>query len=245
MTKHRFATEEIEKFSTVDLIAELKRRYQVLSRPERSCVLVGSTHSGVSTQAGFLHKEWGLCRIKRSDILPNPESDLHEAVNKLSDEIGSFRCRRGFVVEHFPENKEEASMFDSMLSKSHGTRPAYTPILLSMPSATEDERKASLDLVNKRAAGHMIHPSSGRVYNSSVPDLSPQVANTDDVTGEPLVCPRKDFPSIAKEALEWWTRREPEIKAYFGSRLKQVDSSLNRDDVSIEVSKVLLDAGSK
>ena len=245
MTKHRFATEEIEKFSTVDLIAELKRRYQVLSRPERSCVIIGHPQAGVSSQATFLRKEWGMCLIKRSDVLAKDDSDIHEGLNKLSDELASFRCRRGFVMENFPATEQEAKLFDSMMNKAHADRKEYTPVLLTMPSETEEDQKSSLDLVTKRAMGHMVHEKSGRIYNSSVTDLSPQIPNTDDVTGEPLICPRKDMTGLADKALLWWNTSKPEIMNYYGSRLRVVDASQTRDSVSVEISKALLQAGSQ
>ena len=244
MTKHRFATEEIEKFSTVDLISELKRRYQVLSRPERSCVLLGHPCSGVTTQATFLRKEWGMCSIKREDIFAKPESDVQEAVMKLSDEISSFRCRRGFVLENFPQNEKEAKLFDTMLSKRQQSPKEYTRILLSTPSDTEEARVNSLKIVTERATGHMVHEPSGRVYNSNVPELSAQNANTDDITGEPLVCPRRDFSQLASSVRFWWSERRPQLESYFGNRLYVVDASQSRDQVSMEVSKILLSHGS-
>ena len=113
MAKHRFATEEIEKFSTVDLIAELKRRYSVLSRPELSCVLLGAPYSGVKSQANFLRKEWGMCQINRFDFINRDVNELtDDATRRLAEEIGSFRCRRGFVVTEFPSNQDEAGKFD-------------------------------------------------------------------------------------------------------------------------------------
>lgn len=186
-----------------------------------------------------------MCLIKRADVLPKPDSDLHEAVTRLSDEIGSFRCRRGFVIENFPETRQESGLFDSMISKSHVSRKAYAPILLTMPSATDEDRKASLEVISKRATGHMVHESSGRVYNSAVPELSPQVSNIDDITGETLVCPRRDLAGLTQSADRWWTRQEPEIKDYYGDRLKKVESSQTRDQVSFEISKILLEASSQ
>jgi adenylate kinase len=244
MTNHRFATEEIEKFSTVDLITELKRRYQVLSRPERSCVLLGHPYSGITSQSAFLRKEWGLCSIKREDIFKKPEADIQDALIKLSAEISSFRCRRGFVLENFPETEREAKLFDAMLSKKQDGAKSYTPIMLSTPSDNDEARASSLQIVKERASGHMVHESSGRVYNNSVSELSPQIANVDDITGEPLVCPRRDPSQISDTVRAWWNERKPQLESYFGSRLHVLDASQSRDQVSTELSKILLTATS-
>jgi adenylate kinase len=239
--KHRFATEEIEKFSTVDLVAELKRRYQVLSRPERSCILLGAPWSGVSTQVSFLRKEWGTCSIKRDDILNSAQTDLHEAVKKLSEEIGSFRCRRGFVLQNFPESEEEAQAFDGMIKEKHANRADYKVIVLGMPHGDEQDTEASITELSKRATGHMIHQQSGRVYNSHVAELSPQTPNVDDVTGESLVCPRFDIAGLAIQARSWWSEKETSLRAFYHYRMQLVDAKKSCDQVSMDISRILLE----
>ena len=235
--KHRFATEEIEKFSTVDLIAELKRRYQVLSRPERSCVLVGAPCSGTTTQSSFLRKEWGLCSIERGDIIQGTDTDLNSAVTKLSEEIGSFRCRRGFVITNFPQTSQEAKLFDDMIRSKHVERADYKVILLDVPH--EDHDSAAQQLMN-RATGHLVHVPSGRVYNSNIPELKPQTQNVDDITGEALTCPRLDLASVRNRMLSWWEERKPDFSKFYGDRLSTVDASRSRDAVSMDISRLLL-----
>ena len=239
--KHRFATEEIEKFSTVDLITELKRRYQVLSRPERSCLLVGAPYTGTATQASFLRKEWGLCSIKRHDILPKADSDLNDAVTKLSEEIGSFRCRRGFALENFPETGQEAKLFDQMIQSKHQEKKDYQVILLSMPHASDAEKEASVRQLTSRATGHMLHEPSGRIYNANVPEIAPQTPNVDDITGEPLVCPRMDPAGIAGAFSDWFTNKETTLRQFYGNRIRSVDASQSRDTVSMNISRMLLE----
>jgi len=238
-SKHRFATEEIEKFSTVDLISELKRRYQVLARPERSCVLLGPDYSGVNTQAAFLRKEWGLCTIKREDILKESHS-LDAAMKTLSDEIGSFRCRRGFALTHFPETVEEAAALDNMVSSKHPKKVDYKVFMLDLPSDSEAARKSSSDILSRRAQGMLIHPSSGRIYNTNDPDLAPQSPNVDDVTGDSLVCPNWKLSDLENKLTDWWANRRSPVSSFFGSRACYIDGSKSRDSVSIEISRTLL-----
>ena len=239
--KHRFATEEIEKFSTVDLVAELKRRYQVLSRPERSCVVLGAPWAGVSTQVNFLRKEWGTCSIKRDDFLNSAQTDLHDAVKKLSDEIGSFRCRRGFVLQSFPESAEEAQAFDNMIKEKHANRADYKVIVLGMPHGDDQEIEASITELSKRATGHMVHQQSGRVYNSNVAELAPQTPNVDDVTGEPLVCPRFDTSGLANQARSWWIEKERSLRNFYHNRIQIVNAKKSCDQVSMDISRILLE----
>ena len=237
-SKHRFATEEIENFSTVDLITELKRRYQVLSRPERSCVLLGAPYSGVSTQSNFLRKEWGLCSIKRRDLYSTPEATLDSAISRLSDDIGSFRCRRGFILENFPSSPAEGIALDDLIRNKHPSRKDYRAILLDLPHSNEQEKEHSEQELMRRAQGLLLHPSSGRQYNANVEDLRPQTPNVDDVSGEPLVCPNSDLSSVSASIRNWWDS-ESAISS-FSSRLARVDARKSIDSVSIEVSRILL-----
>lgn len=239
-SKHRFATEEIEKFSTLDLISELKRRYQVLSRPERSCVILGAPYSGVSTVAGFLRKEWGLCSIRREDFLPKDDTDLNVGLNKLSEEISSFRCRRGFAIQNFPQSSSEAALLEKMISAKHEKRKDYKVILLTMPHETDAERVESEKTLTSRATGHLVHQPSGRVYNSNVSELAPQTANVDDITGEPLVCPKNDLSGFTSRMKTWWQTQEPSIASFYGTRAQKVDAAKSRDHVSMDVSRTLL-----
>jgi adenylate kinase len=238
-SKHRFATEEIERFSTVDLISELKRRYQVLSRPERSCVLLGPDYAGVETQATFLRKEWGMCTIKRTDILKQSRS-LDAAIKELSDEIGSFRCRRGFAVSHFPETTEEAKAFDDMIASKHSRHSDYKVFIIDLPSVDDTARRTSSDILSKRARGMLLHPQSGRIYNTTEPELAPQTTNLDDVTGESLVCPNWNLSDLQERVNDWWDVRLPQVRSFFGSRCRFVDAARARDTVSVEISKTLL-----
>lgn len=237
--KHRFATEEVETFSTVDLIAELKRRYQILSRPEGSCVIIGPPSAGSSTQAAFLRKDWGFCSISREDFLP-ANTDLTRGLARLSEELASFRCRRGFAVAHFPETATEAAAFDEMLNTKHPDWKDYKVVLLSLPSENDDKRTESSACLLGRAKGHLVHQASGRIYNSSVPELSPQTANTDDVTGESLTSPKWELSDFTDRLNKWWSINEPSVRKYYRSRISNVDAEQGIHSVSHDISKVFL-----
>ena len=235
-SKQRFSSDEVEKLSTVELIAELKRRYQVLSRPERSCVLNGPHCSGVATQASFLRKQWGLCSISREDIM---KTDLEKGMLKLSEELSSFRCRRGFVLSHFPNNIEEATSLDEMLKEKHTKWANYKVLLLSMSA----ERDDSLKELTERAKGHLVHPASERSYNTNVPELAPQTPFVDDITGEPLVSRQWSIPKLTDSINKWWDVDLPSIDEYYGKRAIHIAADQSIDSVALQISKILLNNG--
>lgn len=211
----------------------------MLARPQRSCVLLGADYAGVQTQAAFLRKEWGLCTIKRDDIMKESNS-LDTTMRKLSEEIGSFQCRRGFALTHFPATVEEATALDEMISSKHPNKSDYKVFMLDLPSSNEAERKKSSEILNSRARGMLLHPTSGRIYNTTDPELAPQSPNVDDVTGEGLVCPTWNLSDLENRLNDWWNHRRPAITTFFKTRCCCIDASKSRDLVSVEISRTLL-----
>ena len=94
------SSEDITNVSTVDLLAELRRRYEVLSRPERSAVFMGAEGEEFANK---MNKEFGVC------VLDGNKFDLSE----ISKRLTHHQCRRGFALFGF---KQEAAGFDRMLS---------------------------------------------------------------------------------------------------------------------------------
>lgn len=237
---HRFDSDAIETFSTVDLISELKRRYKVLSRPESSCVILGPPLSGVSTQAHFLQREWGLCRLKREDFMHNGNTEVKTAIEKLSEEIGSFRCRRGFALENFPTNSEEARLLDEMITEKHPERIDYKTLLLDMPHDNGKEANSSIDILLNRDSGNLIHEPSGRIYNSNIANLAPQTPNVDDISGEPLTERLSNVPERSGVISSWWKSLQPPLEAYFVDRLEKIDASQPKDAVSEAITRIFM-----
>jgi hypothetical protein len=168
------------------------------------------------------------------------EENLSKSIDKLSEEIGSFRCRRGFVISNFPESSQEAAAFDSMIREKHENRKDYKIFMLTVPSANDEERLHSTEVLTSRATGMMLHPASGRLYNANVPELAPQSSNIDDVTGEPLVCPKWDLSNLGERLNAWWNIKQQDISNYYQERLERFNALESRDNVSIEICKTLL-----
>jgi hypothetical protein len=181
-----------------------------------------------------------MCSIKRSDFMKQSDDNLKMSIQTLSEEIGSFKCRRGFVLSHFPETAEEASAFDSMIREKHPVRGDYRVFMFSVAAGNDDEKAQSTEALKSRAAGVLVHPSSGRFYNSNVPELAPQTQSIDDVTGEPLVCPKWDISSLGQRLNTWWNTQEIALKNYYSDRIQLINALVTRDQVSIDLSKKLL-----
>eukprot|EP00920_Eleutheroschizon_duboscqi_P006547 GHVT01015493.1.p2 GENE.GHVT01015493.1~~GHVT01015493.1.p2 ORF type:complete len:103 (+),score=27.58 GHVT01015493.1:852-1160(+) len=72
------ATEVLSGVPTADLLAELKRRYEMLQEDEHRLILLGPPGSGKGTQATELQRSLSLCHLSSGDL-------LREAVASGSD----------------------------------------------------------------------------------------------------------------------------------------------------------------
>ena len=132
--------EQLEEISTVDLLAELKRRFRVLHRPEASVVIIGD--SGIAEQSRLIRAEFGLCGIDGEQVKA-ASTDTMETLKKISAEIQQPRCRRGFVLRGFPSTLEEAQSFDKMLQVDVPDKPVFSDYHVIQLVKQEDQSDVS------------------------------------------------------------------------------------------------------
>ena len=106
---------DLSSVSTAEILHELQRRYQVLSRPEKS-VLIASTDEPEKIANG-MKKHFGTCVIAPSEELA--KDPLHMRLTKISGILSTPQCRRGFAIYGL-SSKEELEGFDRMLSQDFG-----------------------------------------------------------------------------------------------------------------------------
>eukprot|EP00921_Rhytidocystis_pertsovi_P012361 GHVQ01020061.1.p1 GENE.GHVQ01020061.1~~GHVQ01020061.1.p1 ORF type:complete len:258 (+),score=41.49 GHVQ01020061.1:306-1079(+) len=196
----------LDQISTLDLLSELTRRYACLSRPERRYIFVGAPGSGKGTQSARLERDYCLCHISTGDMLraavkqqtrlgqlAKARMDRGELVSDdivgplLEEKLQSQECRRGFILDGFPRNMEQANMLQSTLSKEGHKLDGVIYF-----NVTEDELK-------KRVCGRRTHLPSGRLYHTDF--KPPKITGKDDVTGEPLVHRKDDNEETLKQRL--------------------------------------------
>merc|ERR1719191_1647751 len=94
--------EELGAVPTLDLLNELKRRHNVLSRPPLRAAVLGGPCAGKHTQAEVLRREFGACRVSATELFggSNASGDA-AALDALEVKLEEPRCRRGFVLDGF------------------------------------------------------------------------------------------------------------------------------------------------
>jgi len=229
----------LDSVPTESLLSELKRRYNVLSKPEKRVVLIGAPGSGKGTQSSTLKREYGLCHLSTGDIL-REEVAASTDVGKMAQDImknGDLvpdnvvidlvqkklrtpQCRRGFILDGFPRTVHQAEGLNEMLK--HNNVSLDGVFLFDIP---EEE-------LVKRITGRRVHVPSGRVYHEDFDP--PKVSGVDDITGEPLVHRSDDTSEVLKRRISQFRRDTvPVIDFYTNSGiLHRLDATMKPSDVS-------------
>jgi adenylate kinase len=182
-------------------------------------VLLGAPGSGKGTQAQRLQAKYGVPQVSSGDLLRDAVArgtDLGRKVKAVMDSgqlvsddivLGLIRERlgkpdaaRGFVLDGFPRNIDQANALNALLKELR--QPIDAVLLL-------DVRRETLI---KRLAGRRTCPKCGTVYNIH---SMPPGANTCSRDGAQLVQRDDDKEEVVANRLEvYQTKTQPLIEHY-------------------------------
>ncbi|GAB66024.1 adenylate kinase 2 [Plasmodium cynomolgi strain B] len=127
-------SDNLEKFSTVDLLNELKRRYSCLSKPDGRYIFLGAPGSGKGTQSLNLKKSHCYCHLSTGDLLREAAEKKNDLGNKIrniinegklvdddvvltlvDDKLKSPQCKKGFILDGYPRNVKQAEDLNKLL----------------------------------------------------------------------------------------------------------------------------------
>lgn len=106
----------------------------------------------------------------------------------LQKEFDSLGPNKSWLLDGFPRTLQQCVLLDSLL-QSRLSQQMDCVFHLDVP----------FDVILPRVAGRLVHAASGRTYNEHF--SPPRVANTDDVTGEPLMRRPDDEPETVMRRL--------------------------------------------
>jgi adenylate kinase len=184
-------------------------------------ILLGPPGAGKGTQATFIREAFNIPQISTGDMLRaavKAGTPLGIAAKKVMDSgalvsddiiialvkerLTHADCADGYMFDGFPRTIPQA---DAM--KAAGVAIEYV-LEIDVPDA---------DIV-ERMAGRRAHLSSGRTYH--VKFNPPKVADTDDVTGEPLVQRDDDREAVVLNRLKVYHDQTKILLSYYGDWAK-------------------------
>ena len=213
-------------------------------------MLLGPPGAGKGTQSSHISKEWTIPQISTGDMLRaavREQTPLGIMADKImrsgqlvSDDIiiglVSLRleaadCAKGYLLDGFPRTIPQAEAL-----KNKGIGIDY---VVEVDVAVED--------VVTRISGRRVHPASGRTYH--VKFHPPQVADRDDVTGEPLIHREDDKEETVRRRVDVYQQQTMALIGYYTDWTKsgkegapqyhKVNGVGSMDEVFSRISKVL------
>jgi len=214
---------------TIELLNELQRRHEALSRPPLRAAIVGPPCAGKYVQADAIRRAYAVCRITRDDLVdPEKGGSVGDqpAMSTLKSILEQPQCRRGYILQGFPSTTAEAERLKRSLEQQK--------VPLEHVVFLEAEEEALLE----RNKGRHIHDASGRRYHEvSKPPIE---AGKDDYTGEPLSRRSLEEADFQKALSEYRDAYRPLHKFFDKLGLaRQVDASGKAEEVGKAVAESL------
>jgi adenylate kinase len=231
---------EIAEIPTEDLIKEVQRRLDCLTKSEKRLVLIGPPGSGKGTQSPMIKNDNCLCHLATGDMLRAAvaaKSPLGLEAKKAMDAgalvsddivvglieeaITRPECRTGFVLDGFPRTVPQAKKLDDMLGK-RGTGIDKV-INFEVPDS----------LLVERVVGRWVHPPSGRSYHERF--APPRTPGVDDITGEPLIKRKDDNAETLKSRLAAFHAQTAPVINYFKAKVVHIQGDKAPEEVAKQV----------
>lgn len=208
-------------------------------------ILLGAPGAGKGTQATLIEERYHIPMISTGNILRaaiQAETPLGKkakvlvesgelvpddiVIGLVKERIAQPDCQNGFLLDGFPRTVAQAEALDALTNID-------CVVVIDVP---EDD-------IVKRLTGRRIHPASGRVYH--VLHNPPQVADKDDMTGEPLIQRADDSEETVRNRLSVYREQtSPLLKYYGGSHAAEViavDGTQPIDQVTTSIYRSLDD----
>lgn len=188
-------------------------------------ILLGPPGAGKGTQAAFITEQLEIPQIATGDMLRSAvkaQTPMGIAAKKVMDAgclvsddiiIGLVKdrlaqpdCKNGYLFDGFPRTIPQADAL----------KEARIPLDIVIEITVPEE-----DII-KRISGRRMHPGSGRSYHTVF--NPPKVADTDDITGEPLVQRDDDREETVRHRLNVYRDQTRPLVEYYSTWAKSGDS---------------------
>ncbi len=204
--------------------------------------------AGKGTFAKMLQDKYGYAHISTGDILRERAMVDDELGKKIKDMIdkGIFvpndiiydaieykitqpECEKGYILDGFPRNLEQAKGYDELLKKLG--KDLGVVINLTIPE----------ELLKKRIIGRRICKNCGDIYNIYFKDFMPKVEGVCDKCGGELYQRNDDNEESMNTRIKTYYEVTEPIIDYYKEKgvLKTIDSSQGNDIVFKIIENIL------
>lgn len=204
--------------------------------------------AGKGTIAKKLQEKYDYAHISTGDILRERATVGDEMGNKIKNMIdnGIFvpndiiyeaieykitqpECEKGYILDGFPRNIEQAKGYDELLKKL-GKDLGFV-INLTIPD----------ELLKKRIIGRRICKKCGAIYNIYFDDFMPKVEGVCDKCGGELYQREDDNEESMNTRIKTYFEVTEPIIDYYKEKgvLKTIDASQDNDIVLKEIENIL------
>ena len=214
----------------------------------KNIIFLAVQGAGKGTFAKKLQEKYGYAHISTGDILRERSSVGDELGNKIKDMIdnGIFvpndiiyeaieykitqpECEKGYILDGFPRNIEQAKGYDELLNKLG--KELGVVINLTIPT----------ELLKQRIIGRRICKDCGAIYNVYNEEFMPKVEGVCDKCGGELYQRADDNEESMNTRIKTYFEVTEPIIDYYKEKgvLETVDSSQETDTVFEEIEKIL------
>lgn len=211
-------------------------------------IILGAPGSGKGSQCKWITKDYDVPHISTGDILRERATVGDEKGNEIKNMIdnGIFvpndiiyeaieykitqpECEKGYILDGFPRNLEQAKGYDELLKKLG--KDLGVVINLTIPE----------ELLKKRIIGRRICKNCGDIYNIYFEDFMPKVEGVCDKCGGELYQRNDDNEESMNTRIKTYHEVTEPIIDYYKEKgvLKTIDSSQGNDIVFKIIENIL------
>jgi len=206
-------------------------------------ILLGPPGSGKGTQGDLIEKKYGFPKVSSGDLLRQAvkneallDEEVEGALNcgrlvsddiimlMIKDRISQEDCRKGYVMDGFPRNLNQAKMFEEINGKR---KEIVLDIYLSEKTLIE------------RLGARRICPQCGAIYNMKL--QYPEKEETCDACGARLIRRQDDELHVIKERLRVYRNQEKTLIDYYKQKgvYNKIDGEKNIEDVFSDICEIM------
>ena len=147
----------------------------------------------------------------------------------LSDRLSQSDCKEGFILDGFPRNMSQISIYEEVCEKANNKKNVI--IVLDIPRETGE----------KRILGRRVCLNCGNVFNIMFENSKPKVSGICDHCGHKLIQRTDDNLETYENRYDTFLKETKPVIDYFEARgnVYHVDGSGSSDETFSDIEKII------